>query len=97
MSKTHYCEKFKITDHKWPLNSENYSIPHRHRLLGQTTNQPLNNFELRKLWKYKQLWGLRPDSSCLYKKVYFVTSSDAVIGPCRISMIELFAEVVNRF
>ena len=33
------------------LNLENYSIPRRHRLFGQTTKQPLNNFELQKPWK----------------------------------------------
>ena len=53
--------------------SENYCIPRRHRLLGQTTKQPLSNFELWQPWKYKQLWGLRPDPSCLlaYKKSSF--------------------------
>ena len=30
------------------LNLENYCIPHRHRLLGQTTKQPLSNFEPQK-------------------------------------------------
>ena len=29
------------------LNSENYCIPRRLRLLGQATKQPLSNFELR--------------------------------------------------
>ena len=36
-------------------------------LLGHTTKQPLCNFEPRKPWKYKQIWGLRPDPSCLLK------------------------------
>ena len=36
-------------------------------LLGQSTKQPLSNFEPWKPWKYKQLWGLRPD---LLSKVY---------------------------
>ena len=49
------------------LNPENYCIPHRHRLLVQTTKQPLSNFDPQKPWKYKQLWGLRPDPSCLKK------------------------------
>ena len=41
---------------------ENYYIPRRHRLLGQTTRQPLSNSEPQKYWKqYKQLWGVRPD------------------------------------
>ena len=50
------------------MNLENYCIPSRHRLFGQTTKQPLNNFEPQKPWKYKQFWGLRPDPSCLEKK-----------------------------
>ena len=32
---------------------------------GRTTKQPLSNFEPWKFWKYKQLWGLGPDPSCL--------------------------------
>ena len=31
----------------------------------QTDKQILNNFEPIKTWKYKQLWGLTPDLSCL--------------------------------
>ena len=31
----------------------------------QTAKQTLNNFEPIKPWKYKQLWGMTPDSSCL--------------------------------
>ena len=46
------------------LDPANYCIPHRYRLLGQTTKQPLSNFEPRKPGKYKQLSGLRPDPSC---------------------------------
>ena len=38
-------------------------------LFGQTTKQLLTNFEPWKSWKNKQLWGLGPDPSCLYKKV----------------------------
>ena len=30
--------------------------------------QLLSNFELWKFWKYKQLWGLRPDPSCYKNK-----------------------------
>ena len=37
------------------LNPENYCIPRRHRLLGQTTKQPLGKFEPQKRRKYKQL------------------------------------------
>ena len=37
----------------------------RHRLPGQTTKQPLSNFEPQTTLKYKELWGLKPDSSCL--------------------------------
>ena len=42
------------------FESWNYYIPHRYRLLGQTTKQPLNNFEPKKTWKYKDFegWGL---------------------------------------
>ena len=47
------------------MNPESYCIPHRKRLLGQTTKQPLSYFEPWTLWKYKQLWGLRPEPSCL--------------------------------
>ena len=47
------------------FKSWNYCIPHRHRLLGQASKQPLSNFEPKKPWKYKQLLGLRPDPSCL--------------------------------
>ena len=46
------------------FGSENYCIPWRHRLLGQTTKQPLSNSEPQKSWKYKQLWGLSHDLSC---------------------------------
>ena len=46
------------------MNLKNYCIPRK-----QTTMQPLNNFEPKKPWKYKQFWGLRPDPSCLGKKV----------------------------
>ena len=35
-----------------------YCILRKHSLLGQTTEQPLNNFGPQKLWKYKQLWGM---------------------------------------
>ena len=31
----------------------------------QTAKQTLNNFEPIKPWKYKQLWGMTPDPSCL--------------------------------
>ena len=51
------------------MNLENYYICHRHRLFGQTTKQPVNNFEPPKPWRYKQFWGLRPDPSCLEKKI----------------------------
>ena len=51
------------------MNLENYYIRRRHRLFGQTTKQPLNNFEPQKPWKYKQFWGLWPDPSCLENKI----------------------------
>ena len=49
------------------MNLGSYCILRRHRLFGQTTKQPLNNFEPQKPWKYKQFWGLRPDPSSLEK------------------------------
>ena len=39
------------------INFENYCILCMQKLFGQTTKQPLNNFEPQKPWKYKQLWG----------------------------------------
>ena len=51
----------------WILSPENYCIPPRHRLLGQTTKQTLSKFEPQKPWKYKEPWELRPDPSCLEK------------------------------
>ena len=49
------------------MNLENYCILRRHRSFGQTTKQPLNNFDPKKPWKYKQFWGLGPDPSSLEK------------------------------
>ena len=42
------------------LNSENYCIPHRLILLGQTTKQSLSNFEPQKPWNISNFegWGL---------------------------------------
>ena len=37
-------------------------------LLAQTTKQSLSKFETWKSWKYKQLWGMEPDTRCLLKK-----------------------------
>ena len=34
------------------FESSDYCIPDRHRLLGQTSEQPLSNFELKKPCKY---------------------------------------------
>ena len=40
-------------------------------LFGQTTKQPLSNFELWKSWNSRQLWGLEPDPGWLQKvKMY---------------------------
>ena len=33
--------------------------------LVKLLKQPLGNLEPQKPWKYKQLWGMRPDPSCL--------------------------------
>ena len=49
------------------MNPENYSIPRRHSLLGQTTKLPLSNFEPQKTSKYMELWGLR-STLITYKK-----------------------------
>ena len=60
------AENFKITDHKyqfWILKIIAFLA--KYSLFGQTTKQSLNNFEPQKPWKYKQLWELRPDPSCL--------------------------------
>ena len=32
---------------------------------GQNTKQPLSNFKAQKTWKYKELWELSTDPSCL--------------------------------
>ena len=40
------------------MSPENYYIPRRYRLLGQSTKQPLSNFKPQKPRKYKQLLGL---------------------------------------
>ena len=53
------------------MNTKNYCIPHRQRILDLTTKQPLSNSKPQKPWKYEQLWRLRPDPSCLYKKVFW--------------------------
>ena len=44
------------------FESWNYCIPRRY---GQTTKQPLNNFDRKKSWKYNQPRELRPDYGCL--------------------------------
>ena len=51
------------------LKPENYCIPLRHTLFGQTTKQRLSNFEPWKTWKNKQLWGLKPDPNRLWRKI----------------------------
>ena len=40
-------------------------------LFGQTTKQPLSNFEPWQSWKYKQLWVMGPKPTCLLKKLYW--------------------------
>ena len=39
------------------LNPENYCIPHRHKVLVQTTKQPLSNFEPKKLENISKFEG----------------------------------------
>ena len=58
------------------LNFENYCISRCHKLFGQTTKQALNSFEPPKPWKYKQLWGMRPDPSCLWKNKHNIKPTD---------------------
>ena len=52
------------------MDLENCCIPRRHMFFGQTTKQPLKNFEPQKPWKHKHFWGLRSDPSCLEKNKY---------------------------
>ena len=47
------------------FESASYCISRTHRLLGQTTKQPLSNFKPQKPWKHKQLSELKPEPSCL--------------------------------
>ena len=62
----------------------NYCILHRGRLLGETTKQLLSKLEPWIPWKYKNLSGLRPDSSSSKKlRVMLVTfdfTSDSWFG-----------------
>ena len=44
-------------------NAENHWNTLKTCLFGQTTKQPLSDFESWKSWEYKQLWGLGPDGS----------------------------------
>ena len=50
----------------WILNPENYCIPSRNRLLGQTTKQPFSNFEIQKPCNYKQ-----PNQRILFNVDFF--------------------------
>ena len=49
-------------------NAENHLNKLKMFVFGQTTKQILSTFEPWKSWKYRQLWGLGPDPSCLFKK-----------------------------
>ena len=57
--------KFLNTDHKCQFWILKIIVFVTDSLLGQTTKQTLSNIEPQNPWKYKQLWGLRPDSRCL--------------------------------
>ena len=48
-------------DKCWKITGKHF----KKSLFGQATEQPLNNFEIRRSWKYKQLWGMESDSNCL--------------------------------
>ena len=50
-------------------------------LFGKTTKQPLSNFEPEKPLKYKQLWGLRPDPSCLWIKINVIEKAGYTESP----------------
>ena len=50
--------------HQWQIPKSHGNILNI-CLFGETTKQPLNNFETWKPRKYKQIGGLEPDSSCL--------------------------------
>ena len=63
------------------LTLENYCISHRHKLFDQFTKHSLNTFEPQKPWKYKQLWGLKPDP--IIKKILsiiFIISDLLIYG-----------------
>ena len=71
LSQKHYWVNIKMIDHKyrfWILKIL-VLLADIDCLLDQTTKQPLSNLEPRKPWTCKQLWGLRPDPSCLLKKL----------------------------
>ena len=78
------------------INFESWKLLHcilrRHGLLGETTKQPLTNFEPLKPWKYKQLWGLRPGPltlvfSCEFCEIFENTS---FVEHIRVTASELF-------
>ena len=60
---------------------ENYCSPRRHMLFGKGTKQPLSNSEPEKPWKYKQLWGLRPDPSYLWIKINVIEKAGYTENP----------------
>ena len=68
LSQKHYWEILKSVIINIDFESCKLLHSRRHRLVGQTTKQPLSNFEAQKTLKYKQLSGLRLDPSCLLKK-----------------------------
>ena len=55
MFQKHFCEILKSLIINIDFKFSNYGIPGRHRLLGQTTKQPLSNLDPKKPLKYKQL------------------------------------------
>ena len=71
------------------MNVENYCLfsYFKNRLFGQTTKQPLNNSEPQNPWKNKHLWGLRPDPSCLEKKISLIKIKDELLKQHVVSML----------
>ena len=77
------------------MSTGDYCIPHRHKFIGQTTKQPLSNFELQKPWKYQQFQGLRPDPSC-FKKISVNVSFTATAWSYRQILADGFSGVVGQ-
>ena len=76
------------------LNIANYCISRRRRLLGETTKQPLSNFEPRKPWKCKQLSGL---TLVTYKKTKCIRKLQVKTQENKTEKIELGMKIALFF